>query len=182
MKNSIAHFLMEENSATERLLALSTHNTVYSILSLCWIADEVVAGKMSIYRYINTSTSRSLKILYVYHIRILMTWYLIMWLLPEKFRRTLYILFREAFGRSSPSKDLKLTATVSPSANIKLFFENYCFKWMAYYLLFSSTLNWYIYSQQIMFLRRHVKECPKIQLMFCRIIKIKMTLWKKKFQ
>lgn len=122
MKNSIAHFFMEENSATERLLDLSTHNTVYSILSLCWIADEVVAGKMSIDRYINTSTSRSLKILYVYHIRILMTWYLIMWLLPEKFRRTLYILFREAFGRSSPSKDLKLTATVSPSANIKLFF------------------------------------------------------------
>lgn len=134
MKNSIAHFFMEENSATERLLDLSTHNTVYSILSLCWIADEVVAGKMSIYRYINTSTSRSLKILYVYHIRILMTWYLIMWLLPEKFRRTLYILFREAFGRSSPSKDLKLTATVSPSANIKLFFENYCFNgWLIFY-------------------------------------------------
>lgn len=127
MKNSIAHFFTEENSATERLLDLSTHNTVYSILSLCWIADEVVTGKMSIYRYINTSTSRSLKISYVYHIWILMTWYLIMWLLPEKFRSTLYILFKEAFGRSSPSKDLKLTATVSPSANIKLFFEYYCF-------------------------------------------------------
>lgn len=79
------------------------------------------------WKNVTSSTSRSLKILYVYHIRILMTWYLIMWLLPEKFRRTLYILFREAFGRSSPSKDLKLTATVSPSANIKLFFENYCF-------------------------------------------------------